>query len=195
MIEPLRKTTHNTLIELLLMNRIFFGDERISNDEIMSYITFAEKKVQELCGKILRTLDTLGINHYLCFEYQDSHCTTIDFIFNKVIMQNYTQKYINQVTLSHLSWSKIVNDTDVDNVDTYRAEVITDEVENKHNTDIDDIDDSDDSGDDGVFEFTQLLFNQTDLVPQIFQYLEFKDLNQCSLVSFIWLIHAYDINS
>ena len=39
------------------------------------------------------------------------------------------------------------------------------------------------------------VFNQSDLVPQIFQYLSLNDLNNCCLVNSIWLYHGYDVNA
>ena len=39
------------------------------------------------------------------------------------------------------------------------------------------------------------LFGQSDLVPQIFQFLPFESLNNCCLVNSIWLYHGYNINS
>ena len=39
------------------------------------------------------------------------------------------------------------------------------------------------------------LFNQYDLVPQIFQYLLLNNLNNCCLVNSIWLYHGYNVNS
>ena len=44
-------------------------------------------------------------------------------------------------------------------------------------------------------EFECQLFNQDDLVPQIFQYLDLTSLNNCSLVNLIWLCHSFNINS
>ena len=38
------------------------------------------------------------------------------------------------------------------------------------------------------------LFDQSDLVPQIFQYLLLNDINNCCLVNSIWLYHGYNVN-
>ena len=40
-----------------------------------------------------------------------------------------------------------------------------------------------------------MVFNQHDLIPYTFQYLDLLSLNQCSKVNFIWLFHSYNINS
>ena len=44
-------------------------------------------------------------------------------------------------------------------------------------------------------EFECLLFNQVDLIPQIFQYLDLDSLSKSSLVCFFWLYHAFNVNS
>ena len=46
-----------------------------------------------------------------------------------------------------------------------------------------------------INQFECQVFNQHDLVPEIFQYLDLKSLNNCSLVNFIWLYHSFNINS
>ena len=56
-----------------------------------------------------------------------------------------------------------------------------------------DVNDSDSSI--AVNEYECLLFNQENLVPNIFQYTDCKTLCNCSLVSFLWLFHAFNINS
>ena len=48
--------------------------------------------------------------------------------------------------------------------------------------------------------YQNLLFNSSDLMSQIFQYLEWgmgfdKDLYSCSLVSSHWLYHSWNVNS
>ena len=181
------KTTYNTFIELLLINRIFFGginEDAIPIDEILSHLCEMDEKIQESSKTILSLLSENGITKYLEYDYQDSHCNTIEIIFENVIMIHYTNQYTNEITLYQL------NNDDINNAKENKEWKDNKEnKENKENTDDDDIDN------DSIFTFTRLLFNQKDLVPQIFQYLELNDLNKCSLVNFVWLIHAFDINS
>ena len=43
--------------------------------------------------------------------------------------------------------------------------------------------------------YERLVFNQSDLIPKAFQFLDFLNINNCSLVNSIWLYHGYNINS
>ena len=43
--------------------------------------------------------------------------------------------------------------------------------------------------------YERKIFNQADLIPKTFQFLQLIDINQCCLVNSIWLYHGYNINS
>ena len=43
--------------------------------------------------------------------------------------------------------------------------------------------------------YERKIFDQTDLIPKTFQFLQLIDINQCCLVNSSWLYHGYNINS
>ena len=182
------KTTYNTLIEILLIKRILINSpDPIGKNDISSHLGDRTKEMQQLCKKVLSLVSKHSIHKFFQYHYKDKYCQAIEIMLTDIIMTHHTSEYTNQITLSHSDYTD--DDTDDDDND--------DDNDNKENL-------SNGSGDDidnGIMikningKYTRILFNQKDLVPQIFQYLELKDVNNCSKVSFIWLIHAFDINS
>ena len=144
---PLARTTLNTFVEVLLINRILLK-QQTNKQNILSNVSEKQKKVFSL-------LSSDGIVKYLSEHYKDSDCNIIEKIFENIVMKNYINEYTNETT--------------------YKTKNIDIEAnENKF--------------------FTSLL-NQKDLFCQIFQFLSIDDLNNCSIVNFIWLIHSFNINS
>ena len=144
-IVDLTKTSYNTFVELLLINRILINPNKsgINNADFSQLPPVTDKE-----KGILSSLKTYGIYKYLEQHYRDSHCSIIDTLFKNTIMRQYSNEYRDETTI---------------------------EFENS-------------------YYFGQL-WNQNDLIPQIFQYLSIEELNNCSIVSFVWLFHAFNINS
>ena len=182
------KTTYNTFIELILIQRILFNpispnddnsrsyDEDLDitkSDETISYLADCDDvddNQQESCYKILSLLRKHGLKQYLQNHYDDSHCELIELIFKHIVMKHYTDEYENYVSMTS---NKNKNNSDNDNQLNININ-----INSKY---------------DKYFE--SMVFNQSDLVPKIFQYLDLRDINICSKVNFVWLIHAFNSNS
>ena len=200
-VEPLVKTTYNTFVELFLINRILFDctDKQdykpsLILEDILSHLPDNEEQQQyynEL-KNILLLLSKHGLKKYLGHYYQDSHCKWIEIIFKHIVMTRYIDQYTKHTTISVDCDNKMDNIANNESSNkhknnqmlpkaTQNMEIMQDKNNNNNNND--------------TTMGRRLVFNQNDLVPRIFQYLEIIDLNECSIVSFIWLFHAFNINS
>ena len=179
----LPKTTYNTFVELILIERILFNppssnEKNINKSDIMSYLSQSnvDENQQQSCYQILSLIKKYKLKKYLNNHYDDSHCVLIELIFKHIIMKHYTDEYQNQVSM-------ISNNNNNNN----NMEIL------KNNGNQLSIDANINNTQSKYFEC--ILFNQGSLIPQIFQYLELNDINNCSKVNLIWLIHAFDDNS
>ena len=202
---PLVKTTYNTFVELFLVNRILFDrrhkrDYKPSLEDILSHLPDNEEqqKYHDDLKNILWLLAKYRLKRYLSHYYHDSHCVGIEIIFKHIIMTEYIDEYTKHTTIS------IDCDDNINNIDNKESnnkdknsEILTSDTQNmqsiEYQENIEKNKQSNDNNDTTIYR--RLVFNQNDLVPKIFQYLETIDLNECSVVSFIWLFHAFSINS
>ena len=211
-VSQLIKTTHNTFVELLLINRILFGTGKneadISISDIMS--NFGKKDSNEsssgvelndedkkACERILTNLFQHKILKFLKDDYNDRDCNVIDLILTQLVIKYHITEYENEISVSlndNYNYSNSNDDNynkeNKENSDNFEENENMNEKENKND---DDVNNKQSNNNNNKFEC--MVFNQRDLVPRIFQYLNVQSLNNCSCVNFIWLYHAFNINS
>lgn len=168
----LTKTSHNTFVQLMLINRILFLDKLNTNtnhatsvNDIveklahMEYGTKMQNKEKEMCLDILSTLQKHNINIFIKKYFKDTQCNMINLIYDKIIVECHKNEYEKQIT----------------------AESIT----NEEKTDV--INDN----------FEYLLFNKlaNDLTINIFNYLNLENICDCSKINFIWLYNSFNFQS
>ena len=177
--------TYNTFVELLLINRILFCDTQTRKprkkkdnlglinkliNENKNTITNTNGATREKSKSESKAKDILvlvakhGVGNYLTKFYKDIDCTTIDLIFNNIIINKYPKQYQNEIQM-------------------------------KMSVDIDDNKNNDKNNDNSENKYQCLLFNQNDLIPNVFFFLPMNDICNCSKVNFVWLFHAFNVNS
>ena len=115
--------------------------------------------------QILTFLSATNIQQFMMTKYNHDNDKIISIIFNKLIT-NYPNEYNLIVSFENNCIPANNCNDKSDKIKTIASRY----YENK-------------------------LFNQTDLIPKIFQFLPFGSLNVCCLVNSIWLYHSYNINS
>ena len=176
---PFTKTTCNTFIELILMKRILFNsiidaqDDEDENLEDRKNETKTQSVVQD------------ALNQLMADEMNIEKC--------QVILSNLEKRSISEYMSSYYHDSQCIT------IDLLFNKIIIKHYPNEYANEIS-----------SKFKFSQeslhsvnnysvnkyqcQLFNQSDLVQTIFGYLDFKSVNHCSLVNFVWLFDAFNVN-
>ena len=165
--------SHNTLIELILIKRILFNTKPQMQSPVQHVIDqhgHSDDMNKHKCQVILSNLEKYTINEYMMKYYDDSQCLTIDWIFKNIIIKHYPNEYTNQISSNSTSTSTYTQDTTNSNSNSCIV-ILSDK-----------------------YTYQSQLFNQSDLIQTIFKYLDLNSVNVCSLVNFVWLFHAFNVN-
>ena len=159
--------TLNAFIELMLINRILF--------------TF--KKWYQSKTKIDNSFITTHLSQF--DKNKQQSCAEILLLLRKHDIGKYISTYYedSQCNMIDLIFNHVILKH---HTDKYKTQ-ITMKQRNTNNTNK--------NGSILTKKYQCLLFNQQDLIPQIFQYLTLKQLSNCSKVNFIWLVHSFNVNS
>ena len=162
---PVVKPRHNTFVELLIINRILFKHE---SQQTMKINDITKDISNNNDKKSCRQVLSLISKHGIKEYLSQYHISSFCNTIDIIFTNIILENYSQE-------YHNILTSTSI-NVNTQ----LQDEKSNVSSL---------------SNEFRYLLFNQTDLMSQIFQYLELTELNNCSIVNFIWLVHAFNINS
>ena len=164
------KPTHNTFVELILIKRIIFIDHQQHKTQSISFDILVEYHMDNVIDK--KEYQQYSWLLKLLFKYSLKEYFDLFYIDSHCIMIDLIFKHI---VLTHYK-----NQYSKHTTLTISPTAAVDH-DSSHNHNI---------------NYCQcLVFNQHDLIPYAFQYLDLLSLNQCSKVNFLWLFHSYNINS
>ena len=152
-----------------MMKRIMQRNSKAKELDVSSH------KRCKTASAILGVLYSTDISYFMAHTYTQGDDEIISFLFDKMI-NNFPNEYKALISFDH-------NCVSINN-------------NNKSNTDKNDNNNNNNSNNILAPRHNErLLFNQKDLIPKIFRFLSWINVNSCCLVNSIWLYHGYNINS
>ena len=157
--------TTTSFVQIFVINRLLFIYPKCRDTSVL--FNNDESDQQQQATKIMTALIKMPINKYIVEKYKNNESAIVSLLYTKMM-----GKYPNEYQ-SIISFDKncIPNSTTSTSTITNTSNI----KESRY--------------------YENKLFNQSDLAPQIFQYLLWNELNNCCLVNSVWLYHGYDVNS
>ena len=164
--------------QLFIIHRLLNKNVEAATN-VSALFTDGDKQHQKAASKMVQNLKKLGLKRFMTDEYDENQLNTLSLLFTKVI-----HIYPNDYKMIMSFETNCLPIDQIENTKTKQKD--NPNTNNTNNTNNNNL---------NPRYHESKLFNQSDLVPQAFQFLFFNDINQCCLVNSIWLYHGYNINS
>ena len=175
-----------TFVQLLVIKRILRAKPQSELDTLLSQLHSNENAnaAANIITSLLKQRLISFFESKQIVELSEDELNLTTSLF-KLVIKIYHDEYINLTTLAPASDENVNQDTSSDN---------DDDNDNSNTATITRVS-SADGGNGNVDYYKCQLFNQNDLIPKVFRFLDLRNLNNCCLISIVWLIHSFNINS